>query len=60
MFKCKSAVLTPEGGIKTVWEDTECITERYEIEIPPADAEGIINYDKFIREANNKGKKKSI
>lgn len=60
MVKCKSAVLTPEGGVKTLWEDTENPHEKYEIEIPPADAEGIIDYDRFIREAKNKKKKKSI
>lgn len=34
MLKCKSATLTAEGGINTVWEDDKDPAKKYEICIP--------------------------
>ena len=56
MMKCKSAVFTPEGGIKTVWEDTKDPLKKYEIEIPPATAEGWIDYDNFPKSHKKESK----
>ena len=39
MLVCKSASLSPDGGIKTVWEDSKDLSKKYEIIIPPEIAE---------------------
>lgn len=45
-LKCKSATLTPNGGISTVWEDSRDTTTKYEIVIDPDAMERFINcYD---------------
>lgn len=49
-LKCKSATLTPEGGINTVWEDIKDPTKKYEISIPPETAEAIIDYEEWAKE----------
>ena len=49
-LKCKSATLTPEGGINTVWEDTKDPTKKYEISIPPETAEAIVDYEEWAKE----------
>lgn len=43
MLVCKSASLSPDGGIKTVWEDSKDLSEKYEIIIPPEVAECILD-----------------
>lgn len=43
-LKCKSATLTPDGGISTMWEDSRDVTAKYEIIINPEIAEYYINY----------------
>ena len=54
MLKCKSATLTPEGGINTVWEDNKDPTKKYEISIPPETAEAFIDYSNWAEEHNEK------
>lgn len=49
-LKCKSATLTPEGGINTVWEDIKDPTKKYEISIPPETAEAIVDYEEWAKE----------
>lgn len=49
-LKCKSATLTPDGGINTVWEDSKDPTRKYEISIPPETAEAIVDYEDFVTE----------
>lgn len=49
-LKCKSATLTPEGGINTVWEDTKDSTNKYEISIPPETAEALVDYEEWAKE----------
>ena len=49
-LKCKSATLTPDGGINTVWEDSKDSTKKYEISIPPETAEAIVDYEDFVKE----------
>ena len=49
-LKCKSATLTPDGGINTVWEDSKDPTRKYEISIPPKTAEAIVDYEDFVIE----------
>lgn len=50
MLKCKSATLTPEGGINTVWEDNKDPTKKYEICFPPEIAEAYIDYSNWVKE----------
>lgn len=52
MLKCKSATLTSEGGINTVWEDNKDPTKKYEISIPPETAEAFIDYSNWAKENN--------
>ena len=48
MLKCKSATLTPDGGINTVWEDNKDPTNKYEISIPPETAEAFVDYSNTV------------
>lgn len=50
MLRCKSATLTPDGGINTVWEDNKDPTKKYEISIPPETAEDFIDYSNGEKE----------
>ena len=52
MLKWKSATLTPDGGISTVWEDSKDPTKKYEIYIPPETAEAYIDYSNWTKENN--------
>lgn len=52
MLKCKSATLTPNGGINTVWEDSKDPTKKYEICIPPETAEAYIDYSNWVEDNN--------
>ena len=54
MLKCKSATLTPEGGINTVWEDDKDPTKKYEICFPPETAEAFVDYSNWTKEYNEK------
>ena len=47
MLKCKSATLTVDGGINTVWEDSKDETSKWEIVIEPETAEALIDYAKW-------------
>ena len=48
MLRCKSATLTPEGGINTVWEDNKDPTKKYEICFPPETAEAFVDYSNTV------------
>ena len=50
MLKCKSATLTTDGGINTVWEDSKDETSKWEIVINPETAEALIDYAKWEKE----------
>ena len=50
MLKCKSATLTPDGGISTMWEDSRDATAKYEIIIDPEIAECYIDYYNWAKE----------
>ena len=52
MLKCKSATLTIDGGINTVWEDSKDETSKWEIVIEPETAEALIDYAKWEKEHN--------
>ena len=52
MLKCKSATLTTDGGISTVWEDSKDETSKWEIVIEPETAEALIDYAKWRKENN--------
>lgn len=52
MLKCKSATLTTDGGISTVWEDSKDETSKWEIVIEPETAEALIDYAKWEKENN--------
>ena len=52
MLKCKSATLTTDGGINTVWEDSKDETSKWEIVINPETAEAFIDYAKWEKENN--------
>ena len=54
MLKCKSATLTVDGGISTMWEDSKDETSKWEIVINPETAEAFIDYAKWEKE-NNEG-----
>ena len=54
MLKCKSATLTIDGGISTVWEDSKDETSKWELVIEPETAEALIDYAKWEKE-NNEG-----
>lgn len=54
MLKCKSATLTPDGGISTVWEDSKDPTKKYEISIPPKTAEAFIDYSNWAEKNDEK------
>ena len=54
MLKCKSATLTTDGGVNTVWEDSKDETSKWEIVIKPVTAEALIDYVKWENE-NNEG-----
>ena len=49
MLKCKSAALTPDGGISTVWEDSKDTSVKYEIIIVPRIAQTYINYSNWVK-----------
>lgn len=55
-LKCKSATLTPNGGISTMWEDNKDPTKKYEISIPPETAEAFIDYSNWEKEKENEEK----
>ena len=46
MLKCKSATLTVDGGISTMWEDSKDETSKWELVIEPETAEALIDYEK--------------
>lgn len=50
MLKCKSATLTQNGGINTVWEDDKDPTKKYEICFPPETAEAFVDYSNWVKE----------
>ena len=50
MLKCKSATLTIDGGINTVWEDSKDETSKWELVIEPETAEALIDYAKWEKE----------
>ena len=52
MLKCKSATLTTDGGINTVWEDSKDETSKWELVIEPETAEALIDYAKWEKENN--------
>ena len=52
MLKCKSATLTTDGGISTVWEDSKDETSKWELVIEPETAEALIDYAKWGKEHN--------
>ena len=52
MLKCKSATLTTDGGISTVWEDSKDETSKWELVIEPETAEALIDYAKWEKENN--------
>lgn len=52
MLKCKSATLTTDGGINTVWEDSKDETSKWELVIEPETAEALIDYAKWRKEHN--------
>ena len=52
MLKCKSATLTTDGGINTVWEDSKDETSKWELVIEPETAEALIDYAKWAKEHN--------
>ena len=54
MLKCKSATLTIDGGINTVWEDSKDETSKWELVIEPETAEALIDYAKWEKENNEK------
>ena len=54
MLKCKSATLTIDGGISTVWEDSKDETSKWELVIEPETAEALIDYAKWEKENNEK------
>ena len=54
MLKCKSATLTIDGGISTVWEDSKDETSKWELVIEPETAEALIDYAKREKENNEK------
>ena len=55
MLKCKSATLTVDGGISTMWEDSKDETSKWEIVIEPETAEALIDYVKWEKENNEGG-----
>ena len=55
-LKCKSATLTPNGGISTVWEDSRNTTTKYEIVISPDAMERFIDDYSYEKEGENKSK----
>lgn len=54
MLKCKSATLTTDGGISTMWEDSKDETSKWELVIEPETAEALIDYAKWGKENNEK------
>ena len=52
MLKCKSATLTTDGGISTVWEDSKDEISKWELVIEPETAEALIDYAKWEKENN--------
>lgn len=52
MLKCKSATLTTDGGISTVWEDSRDETSKWELVIKPENVEVSIDYAKWGKEHN--------
>ena len=52
MLKCKSATLTTDGGISTMWEDSKDETSKWELIIEPETAETLIDYAKWEKENN--------
>lgn len=52
MLKCKSATLTIDGGISTMWEDSKDETSKWELVIEPETAEALIDYAKWEKEHN--------
>ena len=54
MLKCKSATLTVDGGISTMWEDSKDETSKWELVIEPETAKALIDYAKWEKEHNEK------
>lgn len=52
MLKCKSATLTTDGGISTMWEDSKDETSKWELVIEPETAEALIDYARWEKENN--------
>ena len=52
MLKCKSATLTTDGGISTMWEDSKDEASKWELVIEPETAEALIDYAKWEKENN--------
>ena len=50
MLKCKSATLTVDGGINTVWEDSKDETSKWELVIEPETAEALVDDAKWEKE----------
>lgn len=57
-LKCKSATLTPEGGISTMWEDSKDTSVKYEIIIDPDTAEAYIDYSNWVKENEKESEEK--
>lgn len=49
MLKCKSATLTTDGGVNTVWEDSKDETSKWEIVIEPETAETFVDYYRLAK-----------
>lgn len=49
MLKCKSATLTTDGGINTVWEDSKDATSKWELVIETETAEALIDYYRLAK-----------
>ena len=49
MLKCKSATLTTDGGVNTVWEDSKDETSKWEIVIESENAETLIDYYRLAK-----------
>lgn len=49
MLKCKSATLTTDGGVNTVWEDSKDETSEWKIIIKPENAETFIDYYRLAK-----------
>ena len=59
MLKCKSATLTIDGGVNTVWEDSKDETSKWEIVIEPENAETLIDYYRLAKWEKENNEKES-